>query len=516
MRECPGLPSYPPAFVTLAHLSDVLRRGDVVPLILPHCNLSDAKWGISSNFGGLCNAGAPEGCIEANCTIQNLSIIAHGLPSSLDRGGIIPGAVAINTDSTCTTTIDEHCACQPTSEDRGRMVAWLINEFNVTCKRRKICLIVIPAFGTSCGALDTCWKQLDPELYKLAGKETTHPSNWSTEIEGFEPVGQSNWVGKVIDDWDYSVKAFITQFEKETGIKVTRPEMTMRECANASDRLYYVAEDAEALKVLLDKQRLSRDKRIKSRVMWFATMSSRLGGDTLVYTLRSVPLDCEKWLKSNTRKMLDEHQVDNFNELTIRNVLQTMGRKGGFADTEKQNAARKTNGENRMAKDGFNEREQSKVAISMGKIGSKIGGNAVVKSGNQHKLTQADCSKGGKQSSTSNNYENESALLSKERNKYISTDSTHWVMFRCLGYGDNETCPHGTVRYHGNNTGGASKYTSRGGQSRRARKCPCGPTLSAKGEELTSGSKYAHVEWEKVGTISDEEYMTRFGANANA
>ena len=151
MRENRHLPSYAPAFLTLAHASDVLRPGDVVPLILPHCNLSDAKWGISSNFGGLCNAGAPEGCIEANCTIQNLSIIAHGLPSSLDRGGIIPGAVVINTDSTCTTTIDEHCACQPTSKDRGRMVAWLINQFYVTCKRRKICLIVFQHLGQAVG-----------------------------------------------------------------------------------------------------------------------------------------------------------------------------------------------------------------------------------------------------------------------------------------------------------------------------------------------------------------------------
>ena len=256
-----------------------------------------------------------------------------------------------------------------------------------------------------------------------------------------------------------------------------RPEMTMRECANQSDRLCYVAEDAEALKVFLEKQRLSRDKRIKSRVMWFATMSRRLGGDTLVYTLRSVPLDCEKWLKSNTRKMLDEHQVDNFNKLTIKNVLQTMGRLGG---------------KNRMAKDGFNERNQSKAAVSMG--------NAVVKSGNQHKFTQADRSKAEssrhKITKAENSKAGKNSNLSKQRNKYIETNSTHWVMFRCLGYGDNETCPHETVRYYGNNTEGAKEYHENG--KRKQRYCPCGPTYS---------TTKIHVEWEYIDTISDEEYM---------
>ena len=218
-----------------------------------------------------------------------------------------------------------------------------------------------------------------------------------------------------------------------------------------------------------------------------STMSSRLGGDTLVYTLRSVPLDCEKWLKSNTRKMLDEHQVDNFNKLTIRNVLQTMGRLGG---------------KNRMAKDGFNGRNQSKAAISMG--------NAVVKSGNQYKFAQADRSKGGKQSSTPKEgnavplqqkiTQGKNSNLSKERNKYNETNSTHWVIFGCQGYGDHEKCPYGTVRYYGNNTEGAI-FKGR----RKQRYCPCGPTLSAKGEELIG--KYVHVEWEYIGKISDEEYM---------
>ena len=63
---------------------------------------------------------------------------------------------------------------------------------------------------------------------------------------------------------------------------------------------------------------------------------------------------------------------------------------------------------------------------------------------------------------------------------------------------------YGTVRYYGNNTEGAKKFHEKG--KRKQRYCPCGPTLSAKGEELL-GSKYVHVEWEYIGTISDEEYM---------
>ena len=126
--------------------------------------------------------------------------------------------------------------------------------------------------------------------------------------------------------------------------------------------------------------------------------------------------------------------------------------------------------------------------------------------------------KAGNERGGNTNTDRTSVNLSVERNKYISTNSTHWVMFRCLGYGDNETCPHGTVRYYGNNTEGAKEYRDygKGYLYRRKRNCPCGPTLSSSGIELSADNKHRHDEWEEIGTISDEEYMIKFGANAFA
>ena len=126
--------------------------------------------------------------------------------------------------------------------------------------------------------------------------------------------------------------------------------------------------------------------------------------------------------------------------------------------------------------------------------------------------------KAGNERGGNTNTDRTSVNLSVERNKYISTNSTHWVMFRCLGYGDNETCPHGTVSYYGNNTEGAKEYRDygKGYLYRRKRNCPCGPTVSSTGIPLSTANKHRHDEWEEIGTISDEEYMIKFGANAFA
>ena len=165
------------------------------------------------------------------------------------------------------------------------------------------------------------------------------------------------------------------------------------------------------------------------------------------------------------------------------------------------------------------DKEEDEITLSdvHKRLSSRGGDTSFASKAGMFNPKNAAAVKAGNERGGNTNTDRTSVNLSVERNKYISTNSTHWVMFRCLGYGDNETCPHGTVSYYGNNTEGAKEYRDygKGYLYRRKRNCPCGPTVSS-GIPLSTANKHRHDEWEEIGTISDEEYMIKFGANAFA
>ena len=315
-----------------------------------------------------------------------------------------------------------------------------------------------------------------------------------------------------------SLRAQIAKYNADTGLTITIPERSMMECILDNEYTPFASVDDEAMLESLKSQK----QRNTDRITWLRTAATAATGEydpnALIHTLKDMPPNCKEWFATNLREILVKFKLNNFGEVTVYHAFSVSGSHGGHVVMENS---------------GLNEKGQYKHAVRIGGIGGRAytgdavhkkygqnaegksniavkAGNAVVESGNQYKLTQADISKPKDQTfrtEASNKATSESQQLSNKRNEYNNTNSTCWVVWKCLGYGDHESCPHSTVHYYGDNTQGAKElcYHSEGYKRRNPRKCKCCPT-----------SNNNHTDYECIGTITDKEYKEIHKGNAYA
>ena len=168
----------PRVIISILRSSELLKRGDPLAMFLLHCDTSKLLNGVSIQAFCNCKRDAPDGCIEACCTVKNVNAFSPGVPSVLHFGGVDQG-LCINSNSSCNIIAKGHHQCAETTEEAGVVVVDIIKELALTCKRRKIGLILLPVCGSSTGVMENVMERLPFDIRENTSSITTHPQNLS-------------------------------------------------------------------------------------------------------------------------------------------------------------------------------------------------------------------------------------------------------------------------------------------------------------------------------------------------
>ena len=329
-RNHKHLTSNPRVVVGLSLLSDLLRAGDPLVLLLTHCDLSGDRKGVTIQAGGNCKKGSPEGCIQRCCSVKNVCALSPGFPSVLHLG-VVDEAYCVNGSSSCSTRAKGYHPCQKTTEEEGGVTADILDDFAETCKRRNICFIPVPFCGSMTGVMENVMKRLHPDVRENTSTITTHPQNISHQITDWDPQWQNAMVLRVLRSLRDSTNAIVGKYNadnKDAGFFVTCPGKDIVQWTLEDDTLCFASEDDDTLFLALENQMQTRKERIANRVNYFRAAGMHLGKyvpSTPLHSL-NMPPPIQEWVVDNTKKMMDIHGLTDPNQLTVHHILSLCGR----------------------------------------------------------------------------------------------------------------------------------------------------------------------------------------------